>query len=147
MKKERYFLRGCKNFAIKIFAFFVSLVFGVIYPSCSCLPCVLSYVVSCMSPSNISAAWHTIYYQAMYQESNSLKKTLCIVFVVAEHIATFSSWWFCLLLPRFGTTHWKDLMAYRGDILWNTVKALLIKNKGVFWTFKTDCRFCLNYAP
>ena len=66
-----------------------------------------------MSPLNICAAWRTVYYQATSQESNFLKKTLFIVFGVVENVAKSSSWWFCSLVPRFGTRHMKDLMAYR----------------------------------
>ena len=39
----------------------------------------------------------------MSQGSNFLKKTLFIIFGVVEDIAAFSSWWFCLLVPRFVT--------------------------------------------
>ena len=63
------------------------LVFVVIFfPSCSCFPCPLKYVVLCMSPLNICAAWRTVYYQATSQESNFLKKTLFIVFGVKLRI-------------------------------------------------------------
>ena len=107
-KKKRYLLRDHN-----IFAFFV---FGLIFfPSCSCLP--LKYVVFGISPLNASATWHTVY----YQESNFLEKTLFIVFGVVEAIATFSSWWFYLLVPRFGSRHMKDSMAYGDAILWNNV--------------------------
>ena len=81
-EKERYFQCGHKIFAI-IFAPFVSFGFwSHFFPSCSCLPCPLKYVVLCMSPLNTSANWHTVY----YQESNFLKKTLFIVFGVKLRI-------------------------------------------------------------
>ena len=123
-KKNDIFSVVAKFLQLKCLPSLFPLVFEVIPPSCSCLSCPLKYVVLCMSRLNISVAWHTIYHQAMYQESNFLKKTLCIVFGVVEHIATSSSWWFCLLIPRFGTSHWKDLMVYRGAILWKTVSLI-----------------------
>ena len=92
MEKKLYFLCGHTIFAIIIFAFLVSFGFwNHFFPSCSCLPCPLKYMVLCMSHLNICAAWHTVYYQAMSQESNFLKKTLFIVFDVVEDIAKFSS--------------------------------------------------------
>ena len=81
-EKERYFQCGHNIFAI-IFAPFVSFGFwSHFFPSCSCLPCPLKYVVLCMSPLNTSATWHTVY----YQESNFLKKTLFVLFGVKLRI-------------------------------------------------------------
>ena len=107
----------CKNFCFLWFLCFLE--------SFSFLPVLafpiyaLKYVVLCMSPLNICAAWHTVY----YQESNFLKKTLFIVFGVKLRILLQI---FQLIVEltcsRFGTRHMKDSIAYRGAILWNTVK-------------------------
>ena len=92
MEKNVYFLCGHTIFALKFLLSLFPLVFGIIFfPSSSYLPCPLKYMVLCMSPLNICAAWHTVYYQAMSQEINFLKKTLFIVFDVFEDIAKFSS--------------------------------------------------------
>ena len=49
-----------------------------------------------------------------------------------EDIATFSSWWFCLVIPRFSNRHMKDLMAYRGAILWNPVSFINWKQTNIY---------------
>ena len=74
-----------------------------------------------MSPLNICAAWRTVYYQAKSQESNFLKKTLFIVFGVKLRNYYCYIFQLVVFVPRFGTRHMKDSIAYRGAILWNKV--------------------------
>ena len=124
------------------------LVFGVIFfPSCSCLPCPLKYLVLCMSPLNTCAAQHTVYYQAMSQESNFYKENLFIVFGVKLRILLhFPVGGSAYLIPDFVLGIWR-LGCHIVVLSYGILLALSIKNKGMFWTFETDCRFCLNYAP
>ena len=77
-KKRKYIFIVVTKFLQEFLLSLLPLVFGVIFfPSCSWLPCLLKYVVLCISPNlNTSATWHTVY----SQESNFLKKTLFIVF-------------------------------------------------------------------
>ena len=109
------------------------LVFGVIFfPSCSCLPCPLKYMVSCMSPLNTCAAWHTVYYQVMYQENNSVKKTLFIVFGLKLRILLhFPVGGSAYLFPNFVLGIWR--VGWHIVVLpYGILLALSIKDKGVF---------------
>ena len=100
------------------------LVFGVtFFPSCSCFPSQSFQIHGFVHEpfEHLCCLTYSLLSSYIHQESNFLKKTLFTVFGVVEDIATFSSWWFCLLVPRFGTRHWKDSMAHIGAILWNNL--------------------------
>ena len=109
-KKIRYFLRDQNIFAI-IFALLISFGFQS-----------FSFSVSCLSSLSTSTASHRVHYQAMSQESYFLKKTLFIVSGVKVRILLHFPVGGSAYSSQIWVRHMKDSLAYRGAILWNTVR-------------------------